>query len=311
MSTAARGLVWCVVVGVVAHGPVAAAGNRSPGAPRGGRDGALLAGSLIPGLGHVLAGDTCTGLAVLGGVTGLIGGAIALDDSSLVRPAGPASLLAQGGSALWLWSIWDLYQDTRLGADEPRQGALDLMTAPFRPTNLLGPRVLAPMALVGVLAGLGVGLTADGLFTRDTVEVLGRDMDPWSGLAVNGAAFSVISLEAAVGEEAAFRGVVLRTLMEGGGSPWLAIATQGALFGLLHAPNAFPQEGEVDPLAVIETVAVTGALGTYFGYVTWQEGGDLAEAVALHFWYDVVVLTSSYVVAPEEAPFRLGFGFTF
>jgi membrane protease YdiL (CAAX protease family) len=97
----------------------------------------------------------------------------------------------------------------------------------------------------------------------------------------HGAAFAgSISLNAAVGEEALFRGWLLPMLTEKSGRFWVANGLQAAIFGGLHASQA-------DSFAF-----VIGLGGLYNGWVTRRNDWSIREVIFQHFWYDVAVITA-------------------
>jgi len=269
-----------------------------------------LAGALVPGLGHLLLGETATGVTVMGGTLGLIGGSVALDPEGVLAPTSSTAVLTQGASALWLWSVWDAYQTARVGLDPhpptyPYQGPLELLSAPFRPSVLAQPALLLPLlAITALAASQSYFGSSRALWRRDELPLLGRSVPTWAALAADEVGFGAVSLEAAVGEEATFRGLLLHSLGVQS-RPALAIGLQAALFGLLHFPNPFLYDGQATLEDGIETSLVTGLLGAHLGYLTWRNRGDLRPAVAFHFWYNFVLLSSAFVADPDSVPFRL------
>jgi membrane protease YdiL (CAAX protease family) len=97
------------------------------------------------------------------------------------------------------------------------------------------------------------------------------------------AAFAAsLSLNAAVGEEAAFRGWLLPMLTQKlGGRFWIANGIQAWLFGSAHATQA----------GAFAWVIAADAL--YSGWVTRRNGWSVREVVFHHFWYDAAIATAA------------------
>jgi hypothetical protein len=89
-----------------------------------------------------------------------------------------------------------------------------------------------------------------------------------------------LSGNAAVGEEAAFRGYLLPLLYEQTGRRfWLANTTQAAIFTAAHGENA-------------ATTAYIGAWAAWEGWIVKRNDWSLRESVFHHFWYDFAVVTA-------------------
>jgi uncharacterized protein len=82
----------------------------------------------------------------------------------------------------------------------------------------------------------------------------------------------------AMGEEIAFRGFVLQSLMRGWG-PWIAIVSTGALFGWLHNDNP-----GATPLSDLNTAL----FGVLFGFAVLRSH-DLWLPIGLHFGWNVTL----------------------
>jgi hypothetical protein len=99
---------------------------------------------------------------------------------------------------------------------------------------------------------------------------------------------AVICLLAGFGEEMLFRGVVQAGIERWSGSPWLALAVAGLLFGLAHP--------------ITRTYAVVAALiGVYLGWLLLASGNLLVPAVA-HAGYDFAALLFLLRDAEPEQP---------
>jgi len=272
-----------------------------------------VAGAGVPGLGHLLLGEPVAAGLIFTGTVGLLGSSFLVDSTtSPLKMQGRGFFLAEGGTALWLWSAWDAYQ---LAQRRPREGPGgyqsigDLAAAPFSPAVLTRPDVFFPLLLVGLFASTGTSFTDDGsLFALDQVTLFDRPVRPALALPVQEAGFALLALEAGVGEEAFFRGLLLDLFSQGFG-PALGNFAQATVFGLMHLPNPYllGDGGTVEDS--LKTALLTGVLGGYLGHLTHRHAGDLRPAVAFHFWYNFLLLTMAYLGDPQQMPLRLQIAF--
>lgn len=238
-------------------------------------------GSLVvPGLGQYVrgagwAGAGYTGVWIAGGV---VGGSGNVDAAILPRDRGDqlameALHVAFTSGAL---SAWDAFhravpKQQRAGRytflDE-RESIGALLTAPFDPEFLGRWTTWVDLAFTGVVAGVVMADREPGL--------------RYPPYRFHDAAFiTSLSLNAAVGEEALFRGWLLPVLHQKLGRRfWAANLVQATLFGLGHLPQA-------DRFAL-----VIGAGAAYSGWLTRRNGWGIREVVFQHFWYDLIVGTA-------------------
>jgi membrane protease YdiL (CAAX protease family) len=208
-------------------------------------------------------------------------------DPDTRRPGGPllavatAVLYTTGMSVIWIVSRYR-YDDPSAADD----AALSLGLAPLilvvawlaRRAGLPGPRPPASrwprLAFVGLLCllvplpgfplaiALGAGLTAHH--------------------AVRIALSLVASLLVGVGEELAYRGIVLNALLQRYSAP-AAVALSSVLFALLHTCNLLAGR---EPAAVLFQVILTAATGSIFAWTYLLTGRNLALVMLLHGLYD-------------------------
>jgi hypothetical protein len=247
--------------------------------PRGAEFWAPFGSFLLPGLGQYVHGAPWVGLGYSAtAVAGVIVGADAPELSELPRDAHDQlelGALHVAGTAGML-SAWDAFHrpmpELRSAGkysfldDDENLG--DLLTAPFD-VRFLGRWTT------------WVDLTFTGFVTVWVLENR-NEGEPHPPLRGHDVAFaSSLSLNAAVGEEALFRGWLLPMLTQKtGGRFWLANALQAGLFGSLHGAQA-------DSFAV-----VIGLGALYNGWLTRRNDWSIREVIFQHFWYDVAVVTA-------------------
>jgi membrane protease YdiL (CAAX protease family) len=249
-------------------------------APRSGSEFWIPFGSIFaPGLGQYIHGSTWVGTAY----TATAVGGYAL--SSQGNPAlstpreGEDQLAAEGlhlaftSGALSAWDAFRRAMPALRGADkyvflERDEDLGDLLTAPLDFRFLGRWTTLADLAFT---AAVTAAVLHDGPFGG-----------PYRPFRSNDAAFvTSLSLQAAVGEEALFRGWLLPMLTQKlGGSFWAANFIQAGLFGLGH-PQA-------EWFAV-----VIGAGAVYNGWQTRRNDWSIREVIFQHFWYDMAVATAA------------------
>lgn len=173
-------------------------------------------------------------------------------------------------------SAWDSFRRTveggrsggRYAFYRPDEGLGDLLTAPADPDFLGRWTTWLSLAQSALVAGYVI---ADRDESREYEPF--RRHDP--------VYVSSLSLNAAVGEEAAFRGWLLPLMTEKlGGRFWLANTLQALIFGSLH-PDAGPY------------ALIIGAWGGYAGWQTRRNEWSLREAVFQHFWHNVLAGTAT------------------
>lgn len=161
----------------------------------------------------------------------------------------------------------------------------DLFASPFRFGHLRKTSSWLPLgslaALVALLvAGERSGGDKDWLFSAD---------DPIFA--------SLVSYNAGVTEEAAFRGWLLPLAYETlGHSWWAANGAQSLLFAAAH------YDGALNPVPWRQAL-----MGWYAGYLTRKNGWTLSEAIFVHFWWDAILLNGMYLALHESpsASFRI------
>ena len=173
----------------------------------------------------------------------------------------------------------------------------ELMTAPFRPAVFFSPLVLC-WAVLGVFDGMygypeHTATWHDIEHARFFNRTLGRDSATfWYEMST-----SALSWGAAVSEEMVFRGVLLPKLDYLFGKR-AGLVSSSLVFGLLHLFNP-----DIDkPLYFVGQAT---AAGFAFGYQVQRNQYRIDKAIAAHFWYNIISMTTTWLVNPKENP--LGF----
>ncbi len=179
----------------------------------------------------------------------------------------------------------------------------ELLTAPFTPKVVFSPFVLA-IAVLGVIDGI-VSYPAGERGYNDIsgVKAMGSSMNPHVGtLYYETAAFSA-SYGAALSEEMVFRGMLLPMLDHSFGKTTGLVSTS-LVFGLLHLFNP-----DIDkPLYFVTQATLAGFV---FGYQVQKNDYKLGKAIAAHFWYNMISMTTTWLINPKENPLGIGVTFKF
>lgn len=291
---------------------------------------------LCPGCGHFYLRRPAKASGFLIGTASLFAGGLALlldstavddDNAPLGRRFGDASgpiglQLAAAGQNLWMYSIFAAYRDARLlrrnaGYAYPVSDETigDLLLAPVRPRVVARPWFWAGLP---VLFGAALAMTmaldgdADGrpsLWDVREINFLGRRFSRPAGFALGELYWAGLFLPVGVGEEALFRGVLQPGLTESFG-PWGGWALASLIFGAAHIGNFLGGSAE-QARAGLWAVPFITATGSYLGLVSMKTGYKLETSVALHFWYDFLLGTASFIQDPQNQPFVVRIGWAF
>jgi membrane protease YdiL (CAAX protease family) len=105
---------------------------------------------------------------------------------------------------------------------------------------------------------------------------------------------SAISWGAAVSEEMIFRGILLPKLDYQFGKR-TGLISSSLVFGLLHLFNP----GIDKPLYFVSQAT---AAGFALGYQVQRNQYRIDKAIAAHFWYNIISMTTTWLVNPKENP---------
>jgi membrane protease YdiL (CAAX protease family) len=170
----------------------------------------------------------------------------------------------------------------------PTENLADLAYAPFQWSVIKKPEVWAGIAAT-------IGLAIGALYLSGNVEpasVIRSDM-PY------------LALPKAVGEEAFFRGFLQSALSEPC-TPWGGIALSSVAFGAAHIRNAFDLPPDSRGGYYTFGIPLITGLGIYYGWLTYKNH-SLKESVAVHTWYNFIVMMTSTWIAHRAAIGNQGF----
>ncbi len=244
----------------------------------------------IPGGAALLRGQTGRGLLegiaeiglFYGGTFGVREGAFTIDSTIVVPLRGNlqrpliGQILQQFGLKLHMYNTFYHYQQRSLElADTEKEksngqplykgGWDDTLLAPFKPSKLFDPFVIGLIAATAVYSFIEYRtdpVVASSYHSTGTEDVL---------YGMNSALIQ--PLGSSFGEEALFRGFLMREARGWTGSFVLSTLLQSGIFTLLH-----PAEAKLP--------AFLG--GVYLGYLVERNHGDLEPSIAAHFWINVV-----------------------
>jgi membrane protease YdiL (CAAX protease family) len=245
---------------------------------------------LVPGMGASLRGLPGEGLTEAGleitsfyGGTFLakessfrIDGTLILPDNKNINNAVLGGILQEFGLKLHMYNTFYQYQQASLDPgnielekeyEQPLYKGTwkDIISAPFEWKNLSEPLVYVPIIL-------GTGFV---YWTYKTNDIPNHRHVSNSGEDAFYGASAIVSLPlgSAFGEEALFRGFMQREVHHYTHSLVAAIASQTALFTVMHPLENRP-------------AALAG--GIYFGLMTHYFNGNLEPSIATHFWTDFI-----------------------
>ena len=248
---------------------------------------ALLGSLFVPGLGQYLDGGWLAGA----GYTAVAAGGLALSrvgDPSPAARDGRDQLAFEGlhlHTTSAMLSAWDAFRravpDERSGTEyeflTSDENLGELLWAPFDPGFLERPTTWINLAFTGVVTGV--------ILARREPH---REYEPFE--AHDGAFVGALSYNAAMGEEALFRGWLLPLLHEKLGRRfWVANGLQATAFGAAHVPNAD------------DAAWIIGAWALWEGWLTRRNDWSIRESIFHHFWYDVFVAGASFLADERNA----------
>ena len=264
---------------------------------------------LVPGLPQFCRGDRATGTALLSLGTLELGTAVGagmkngFGSSSAGRP-----LLAFGD--LVTLSAMDAAlesQRARRLLYVPQESLAEMALAPFSTEVLARPEVWA--GVVGTVAlGLAFselvegGLSTSGFGKRPVL--FGREMNSAVGYPLAGAIGVGLFEHVAIAEESVFRGLLQSGLSRRYGET-RGLVYGSLAFGLVHASNVafLAPEDRLRYLAF--GVPFITLLGGYLGFIYQRDGYTLGPGIAVHFWYDLLIEATSFVLDPKNSPLAL------
>ena len=178
----------------------------------------------------------------------------------------------------------------------------ELMTAPFRPAVFFSPFVLC-WAVLGVFDGIyGYPEHTATWYDIEKTRFFNNTFDRRDATFWYGMSTSALSWGAAVSEEMVFRGILLPRLDYQFGKH-AGLVSSSLVFGLLHLFNP----GIDKPLYFVSQAT---AAGFSFGYQVQRNQYRIDKAIAAHFWYNIISMTTTWLVNPKENPLGVKVQFT-
>ncbi|MBM3268542.1 MAG: CPBP family intramembrane metalloprotease [Candidatus Sericytochromatia bacterium] len=248
-------------------------------------------GALVPGAGHLLAGEPGGAALTALGFFLPIGLDAGTTPSALRRELQESYLWG-----LYSYQVYDAHQIARaksanLGYPQPfvRRNLPELLLAPFDPARLADGRIWIALGLdVLVIGGLMavVGYDPQGLagasyvFTARGASWNGISLTPGQAYGLNLAGSALAFSAVGAYEEALFRGV-LQTELERPLGPELGNVAASTIFAGYHKPGSF-----------WEFLILTAA-GYTFGKLYQVSGYDLAVPAAAHAYADIGIAAAA------------------
>ncbi len=259
---------------------------------------------IIPGGGHIYQGNWSKGLLFASTEAALFSSSVIL----LTKDKKKTDMAAFNLQALFqnehFYNIYSAYQDARIKIDNEnylseisKENILDLLTSPFD-LNLLGRwTFLFPMAFVG-------GITA-WLMTDSDEDVKIRSSGAGWAFPLLGGQSTTIG----VGEEVYFRGYLQSEFKELFKNEWFAIGSQSLLFAAAH--DIYIDDPKLPKIARYWPGALRFAFGAYTGWITERNKYSIRENIAMHAWWDFVLLGGEYFLTGKVDPFILSVSLPF
>jgi len=269
--------------------------------------------SLIPGAGHLYLGDTGTGLTYMSLTAAFVAGGLEVerrnDDLGPDAHEDEVNVPLLVGQKVWEYSIFTTARSA-LAADgvDLRERRFDdtptsqLLTAPFGRQALRLPVIAAGLLGAG-LAAAGAHHREGGLDDVRRARMLGNTYERDDATRLYMASAAAISLGAATAEEGIFRGLLQPYVQEDAGElkgRWLVAGA----FGAAHLVG-------VDGGLNVGGALFATAAGGYLGWLYDHDGARLAGPIAAHFWYDFMLMATSWAMDPEENALGIDVEFAF
>jgi membrane protease YdiL (CAAX protease family) len=238
----------------------------------------------------------------MGTAGGLLGSSLLLASAATIPGSqdslGITSLVTF--QATWSYGLYAAYRDVRKYNGQigysykmPTDSFSDLAYAPFRFSVLKKPEVWG-----GFLGAFALA-TATAYFAFPGEAHIELSSSPTLHLS------SIAALPIGIGEESMFRGFLQSALLEFI-PPWAGIALSSLSFGAAHIPNAMALPKEDRWRYYTFSLPLITGMGAYFGWLTYKNR-SLQESVAIHTWYDFVLLAASSFANTAAATGRPGF----
>ncbi|WP_218110125.1 CPBP family intramembrane glutamic endopeptidase [Oligoflexus tunisiensis] len=157
---------------------------------------------------------------------------------------------------------------------EHEETPMDLLVAPFEFSHLQRKTTWIPL-----LVAAGLGAMGPNFLSED------YQRDPFS--SADAFHTAAISYNAGVAEEALFRGYLQPLFYDQTHSTLWANTLQATLFALAHR-------------GTVERPVAQAGIGFYLGWLQQKRNWTLSESIFIHTWWDVIALSSSYLVRLKD-----------
>lgn len=254
--------------------------------------------AVIPGLGHVYLDDMKTAGSFFSS-TGLafsLGFSMPSD-----KPLSTTGLLFAQNTEMY--GIYAAYRDARLkngmsfySYRMPTENLSDLAYAPFQWSVIKKPEVWG-----GILGMLLAGSAMVHFGFPDEAHIR-LDLS-------RSAQMPLFAFPIGIGEESFFRGYLQSTLSEVS-SPLGGVLLSSLAFGSAHIPTAWDLDPEDRWRYYSFAVPFITGMGAYLGWLTYKNH-SLKESVALHAWYDFILMAASTWISYKAATGESGFAAVF
>lgn len=191
-----------------------------------------------------------------------------------------SELLIQSAQHVIFYSVYSSYRDAGGITFASNEEYIDLAMAPFQPRFLLNKKFLIPIGIALLYVGYETNHPP-----KNPQQILLYPGMKTSGFM--GFYTTVISFNAGVSEEALFRGFLNHYLIH----KWefeKGLLASSIIFGLAHLGNSVGN-------ALFATLA-----GAYLGYIHYKENWDIRQGIAIHFWWDVIIIALSLRYMKED-----------
>lgn len=168
------------------------------------------------------------------------------------------------------------------------------MTAPFEKKIISSPLVWT-FALLGLVDGIVSYTDRRKKFSDiSNVRAINNKMNRTAGTFYYESSAFAVSYGAAVSEEMLFRGLMLPVLDYRYGKK-KGLIFSSLIFGFLHLSNP-----DIDkPFYHFSQAALAGFV---FGYNVQHNNYKLSQAIAAHFCYNFISMTTTWLLNPKENP---------
>lgn len=267
-------------------------------------------GFLFPGVGQLCMRQTDRGAVMASLAAAEIGGAVAVGVANDTADHPGVALPLAAVQDLWVYAASDVLIRRQLAGGElyaPRDTTTDLVAAPLNLEVMKRPAVWAGLALtlaVGLAASIAIADEED--FDPDRAgqdpDLFGETVDASVGYPLGFAAGAGFFAHVAIAEEALFRGYIQSTMarVRGETAGWIGASL---LFGAAHIPNAFLLPEEDRAAYLLYGLPIITAAGFYMGWLYRESDYSLAPSTAVHFWYDLLLSSTLFVLDPENSLF--------